>query len=226
MKNWNKFEIAWLLVATIVITGLSIYWGDNAIGIISALTGVWCVICTGKGVLSAYVFGLINCFLYGWISYQAAYYGETMLNWIYYVPMQFYGFYVWKKNMNQETGEVIKRHMTNKGRVLMIMSILAGTLIYGLVLKALNGTLPFVDSLSTVASVIAMIVSVKRYSEQWWIWIFVNVVTVFMWGYAYANGSESIATLMMWIVYLLNSIIMCIKWEKEASSKKEVIKNV
>lgn len=32
---------------------------DSVIGIISATTGVACVVCTGKGKLSAYLFGLI-----------------------------------------------------------------------------------------------------------------------------------------------------------------------
>ncbi len=29
-------------------------------------------------------------------------------------------------------------------------------------------------------------------------------------------GNDNIATLLMWIVYLGNAIIMCIKWETEA----------
>ena len=56
-------------------------------GIISATTGVACVVCTGKGKLSAYIFGVVNCVLYAIISYQAKLYGETMLNALYYVPM-------------------------------------------------------------------------------------------------------------------------------------------
>ena len=46
----------------------------------------------------------------------------------------------------------------------------------------------------------AMIISVKMYMEQWAIWIIVDVVTVIMWGVAFANGNESMATLLMWIV--------------------------
>ena len=33
-------------------------------------------------------------------------------------------------------------------------------------------------------------------------------------------GSESIATLLMWIVYLGNAIIMLVKWEKEIAKKR------
>lgn len=111
LTGWKKFEVLWLVLACGVITGLSIYWGDTVMGIISSTTGVACVVCTGKGKLSAYIFGLINSILYAIIAYKATLYGETMLNALYYVPMQFVGFYIWSKNMNSETHEVAKKYM-------------------------------------------------------------------------------------------------------------------
>lgn len=215
-KGWHIWEISWLVLACAIITGLSIYWGDSLMGIISATTGVACVICTGKGKLSAYIFGLINCVLYAIIAYKATLYGETMLNALYYVPMQFYGFYVWSKNMNEETSEVIKKNMTWKTRGIFTVLIAIGVVAYGFLLKYLGDEQPFLDSFTTVSSVFAMIISVKMYAEQWVIWVIIDVASVIMWVIAYMNGADSIATLLMWIVYLLNAIIMLVKWEKEA----------
>lgn len=220
LTGWKKWEVLWLLLASCIITCLSLYWGDNGVAIVSAVTGVICVILTGKGKLSAYIFGLVNAVLYALIAYETKLYGETMLNLIYYVPMQFYGFYVWNKNLNTETYEVKKRHMTNKLRLLTLLSMVIGTYLYGLFLKSLGDVMPFIDSFTTVSSVVAMIVSVKMYSEQWWIWIAVDVMTVIMWAIAYINGSESVSVLLMWIVYLFNAFIMCYKWEKEVKSNK------
>ena len=222
LSGWKAFEVVWLLVACAVITGLSIYWGDTLMGIVSSTTGVACVVCTGKGKLSAYIFGLVNSVLYAIISYQAMLYGETMLNAIYYVPMQFVGFYIWSKHMDSETHEVEKRHMSNGGRVLMVLAIVAATVTYGFVLKCLGDAMPFVDSFTTVSSVVAMIVSVRMFAEQWWIWIAVDVFTVYMWACNFAAGNDNIATLLMWIVYLGNAIIMCVKWEKEIRGKANV----
>lgn len=224
LSGWKKLEITWLLSACIIIAGLSIYWGDTIMGIISATTGVACVVCTGKGKLSAYFFGLINCVLYAIISYNAKLYGETMLNAIYYVPMQFVGFYVWNKHMNEENHEVKKIHMTNMSRIIWLFVMIVTTIIYGFILKNLGDAMPFVDSFTTVSSIIAMIVSVKMYSEQWWIWILVDVFSVYMWWCNFSIGNDNLATLLMWVVYLGNAIIMCIKWEKEASKNTKIIK--
>ena len=222
LSGWKKAEVFWLVLACVVIAGLSIYWQDTLMGIISATTGVACVVCTGKGKLSAYVFGLVNSVLYAIISYRSQLYGETMLNAIYYVPMQFVGFYIWSKNMNAETHEVDKHHMKMMGRIAMVLAIAVGTIAYGCLLRYMGDAMPFVDAFTTVSSVIAMIVSVKMFAEQWWIWIAVDVFTVYMWACDYMAGNDNMATLLMWIVYLGNAIIMCIRWEKEIRRKVNV----
>lgn len=220
LSGWKKWEVSWLVIACAIITGLSIYWQDTLMGIISSTTGVACVVCTGKGKLSAYLFGLVNSVLYAIISFNAHLYGETMLNAIYYVPMQFVGFYVWNKHMNSETKEVEKRHMDMKGRLLLLIVMIAATYVYGLFLRSIGDAMPFVDSFTTVSSVIAMIISVKMFAEQWWIWVAVDVFSVYMWRCNFKTGGDNMATLLMWTVYLGNAIIMLVKWEKESHSKE------
>lgn len=222
LTGWKCFEVIWLLLACGIITGLSLYWGDSPMGIISAVTGVACVVCTGKGKLSAYLFGLVNSALYALISYQASLYGETMLNALYYVPMQFVGFYVWSKHMDQGTGEVAKRRMKPLGFLAMCAAIAVATVMYGLLLKYWGDAMPFVDAFTTVSSVAAMIISVGMYAEQWWIWVAVDVFSVYMWWCDFQSGSDNMATLLMWAVYLGNAVIMLIRWEKEARSRNAV----
>ena len=82
--------------------------------------------------------------------------------------------------------------------------------------------MPFVDAFTTVSSVVAMLVSVKMFAEQWWIWIAVDIFTVYMWACNYMAGNDNVATLLMWIVYLSNALIMCVKWEKEIRGMKHV----
>lgn len=221
VSGWKAGEALWLFISCAVICALSIYWGDSIVGIISAVTGVAYVVCNGKGKLCAYVFGTVNCVLYSIIAYKAQLYGETMLNALYYLPMQFVGFFVWSKHMNEETKEVEKHHMTIKGRIVTLISICALTFLYGLLLLKLGDKMPFIDSFTTSASVVAMIVTIKMYSEQWWIWTAVNTVSIYMWWCDFKSGSDNMATLLMWVVYLATGIIMLYKWEKEANQNRK-----
>ncbi len=219
-KGWKAFEVIWLALATIVILGLSIYWKDSAMGIAAALTGVWCVILTGKGKLSSFWFGTINTVLYAIVAWRARYWGEVMLNMLYYLPTNFIGLYNWSKHMNEETVEVKKKRLTLKGSLLTYSGVAVGTIIYGFILKAMGGTLPFVDSLSTVVSVYAQILCIKRCMEQWVLWVIVNIVTIIMWVYAFFAGTGDLATILMWSIYLVNALIMLIKWIKETKKQK------
>lgn len=216
LVGWKPFEVAWLLFAVISIVVISVIQGETLLGIVSATTGTACVVLTGKGKLSAYIFGLVNIVLYAYISYQATLYGETMLNVIYYLPMQFIGWFAWKRHMDASNGEVVKRRLDTRGRIVSVAAILVGTILYGLILKKMGDMLPFVDAFTTVASVYAMLVSVKRFAEQWIVWVIIDAVSIYMWATAFVNTSEYIATLMMWCVYLVNAIIMLIKWMKDS----------
>lgn len=217
LTGWKKWDIIWIVFATAVILGLSIYWGENALGLIMALTGVWCVILTGKGKRSSFLFGTVNSILYAVVAFSAKYYGEVMLNILYYLPMNVVGWVLWKKHMNDETGEVVKKRLKlRKG--LMVYALTGLAIVgYGLVLAALGGNLPYVDSMSTVVSVVAQILSVWRLMEQWVLWIVVDIVTVIMWGVDFARGGETIATLAMWSIYLVNAVIMFVRWYREAN---------
>lgn len=220
ISGWKSWELIWLAVSTVVIVGLSIYWGDNWFGITSALTGVWCVILTGKGKMTAFIVGLVNTLMYAWIAYSSKYYGEVMLNALYYAPMQFVGFYTWSKHMNEETHEVDKQRMNMKQLSFWIIIACVSVIGYGYFLKSLGGNLPYFDAFTTCLSVIAMIVSIKRYMEQWIIWIAIDVITIFLWYTDYTLGNDNIATLLMWVVYLLNAVFQLVKWYKD--SKVEV----
>ena len=221
LTGWKLREVLWLLLATGVILGLSIYWGENAIGLIMALTGVWCVILTGKGKRSSFLFGFVNAALYAYVAFGAKYYGEVMLNALYYLPMSVVGWLAWKKHMDDDTGEVVKKRLSLKKGLLAYAITGIAIAVYGLILSALGGSLPYVDSMSTVVSVVAQILSVWRLMEQWVLWIVVDVVTVIMWAVDFAKGGETVATLAMWAIYLVNAIIMFVRWYREANRNEQ-----
>lgn len=217
--GWKVWEIIWITIATLVILGTSLYWKDSLMSVCAALTGIWCVILTGKGKISSFWIGTINTVLYAILAWNAKYWGEVMLNLLYYVPMNFVGMYMWSKNMNEQTEEVEKKRLSLKGSIYVYLGVFIATIGYGYILKLLNGSLPFMDSMSTIFSIFAQYLCVRRYMEQWILWIIVDVVTVIMWAYALYDGTGDLATLLMWSIYLINAFIMFAKWMKDTKKK-------
>jgi len=219
LKNFKSWEIGWMILANAVILGVSIYMGDDVLSIIASLTGVMCVILCGLGKVSNYFWGTVNVILYAYVAWKAKYYGDVMLNLLYYLPTNIIGWVLWAKNVNSETNEVYKKRMTWKQDIVVVIISIIGILGYSFILKLLGGNLPLIDSMSTVLSVIAQILMIKRFAEQWVIWILVDVVSVIMWVVALFGEEQSIAVLLMWSVYLANAIIMYVKWRKDTVKK-------
>lgn len=214
-KDWSKFDIFWLIIANLSILGCSISWGDNLFSIIMALTGITANLLVAKGKILNYPLGIINVIMYGYVAFKSALYGDFTLNIFFYLPMNIIGWILWKKKSN-DNSTVESKKLTTK----QFLIVLIGTIIlwigYGFVLKFQNDPLPFIDSASTVLSVVSMILMVKCYREQWFGWIIVNVVSILMWYISIKNGSGDLTTLFMWIIYLLNSIYGCVMWIKSS----------
>ncbi len=215
-RDWTLFEKTWLLVFTIINIYLFFAWKDSIVGLIASLTGMICVVLVAKGKISNYYFGIVNVLLYAYIAYQSMYYGEVMLNLFYFFPIQFVGIYFWIRNKNKKKGKdnVKVKILTNKEKILWALLSIVGVFLYGLVLKLLGGNLPFIDSTSTVLSVIAMVLMIRRATVQWILWIIVDVVSVYMWFQVLFQGGNDISMLVMWSAYLVNAVYGYFNWKK------------
>jgi nicotinamide mononucleotide transporter len=215
MKKLNKFEWGLIIIISLLnILSFIVYDDVNVLGMVSSITGVVCVVMTAKGHISCYYWGLVNIVTYVIIAYLASLYGEVMLNALYYLPMQFIGIHLWKKNIGEK--EVVKaKKMVKKEYVLYTIISIIGIIGYGFILKYLGGNQPFVDATTNVLSVVSMYLSVRRYKEQWILWILVDIVSVYMWAVALINGEANSAVMvLMWAAYLVNAFYGYINWSK------------
>ena len=90
----------WFLIVGVIASNViySMMTGTlDVLGSLAGITGVLCVVLVAKGSIWNYLFGLVNVSLYAYISYKASLYGDAVLNAFYYVPMQFIGWWQWRK---------------------------------------------------------------------------------------------------------------------------------
>ncbi|UQZ32663.1 nicotinamide mononucleotide transporter [Paenibacillus sp. PK3_47] len=214
--RWKMFEVVWLVVFTltgIIFTFLS---KDSVFGFTVFITGVLCVVLTAKGKLMSYVFGMYNTFGYAYLAYINGLFGEVMLNLLFFVPMNLIGFYMWKQNY--QSGKLSMRQMEGKGIVLVGAVCIAGTLLLGFGLSFIPGqNSPYIDAVTTVLSVVATILMVRRFKEQWLVYIVLNMFTVLLWSIRTLDGSaEGPLMIVMWSAYLLNAAYGYYNWNKGA----------
>lgn len=215
LKGWKKFEIIGLCFVFLIILINSLILNDSKIAIIYAICGVLYTIIAGKGKLSCYFFGICSTLCYSYLSYKNGLYGNLTLNMCYYLPMQIIGIFAWKKNLKKTTNEIIKTNLAKKDFMIsvIITTIICMAMMH--ILKQLGDSSPYMDSITTTFSILAMYLTVKRCIEQWIIWTIVNGFAVAMWITMIINGSKTYSTIITWFVYFILGIYFYIQWNKE-----------
>lgn len=219
LKGWTGFELAMLTLFTVLSVYMFVAFDDTVLSLTASLTGMWCVLLVAKGKVSNYIFGVINTALYAYISYKSQLYGEFMLNAFYYFPIQFIGFYLWSKN--KATDNVVKaKKLSKKGWMYLVATVAGVGVLYGLFLNAIGSQQAGLDGFAVVLSLTAQLLMLKRYAEQWLLWIVVNILTIILWFNAFMADGNSITILVMWCMYLVNSTYGYIKWSKNAKQNE------
>lgn len=212
-SDWTLFEISWLIISTLTMLTLSIVWGDSPMALISGITGIISVVLCAKGKISTYAFACVNVGLYAIIAYQNRLFGEVMLNGFYYLPMNIVGFYMWRKQKDDE-GTVIARRLTAKQIILLVIGLLIAITAYWRVLVALGGNLQLIDSITTVLSIVAFLLQIGRFMEQWILWMIINVFSIMMWSLLLGTPEGSVTMIIMFSAYLINGVYGFRNWLK------------
>lgn len=208
----------WFLIIGVIASNIiySVLSGNvDVVGSVAGIAGVLCVVLVAKGSIWNYLFGIINVSMYAYISYKADLYGDAALNALYYVPMQFVGWWQWRKRgaaMSQaEAGDrgvqVKARRFTWEQRLMLGLGCAAAVIVGGYVLKYFGDPQPFKDSATTVLSIVAQALMALAFMEQWALWIVTNIISGIMWCICVARGDAHAGVMViMWVFYLLNSL--------------------
>lgn len=229
MKNRILAPYDWFLIIGVIASNIiysALSGNVDVVGSVAGIAGVLCVVLVAKGSIWNYLFGVINVSMYAYISYKADLYGDAVLNAFYYVPMQFIGYWQWRKrgaavSEAQAEGQGVQvkaRRFSWSQRALLAVGCTAAVIAGGFILKHFGDPQPFKDSTTTILSIIAQALMALAFMEQWALWIITNIVSVVMWCVCVARGEAHAAVMViMWVFYLLNSINGFRVWLKLSS---------
>ncbi len=208
----EKIIFSSIILLTIAI---SIYMNDSKIALVSAICGMSYTILAGKGKVSCYFVGMIGTICYCYLSYKNGFWGNLLLYALYYFPMEIIGIFKWLKHLKKDKQEIIKTKLSKKEKIIYLTLAIIFSIIVSFILKYTGGKTPIIDSITTVFSIIGQLLMVKRCIEQWYIWFIVNLLSLIMWIIAYMNGSNCLATVIMWAVYWILTFYFYYTWTKE-----------
>lgn len=212
--GWSTKEKIWLAFVLAVQTIAWFIQSETFFMLAMTLSSSLNLVLGAKGKVEGLYFAIINSVLYAIQCYEIPLYGEVMYNILYSIPVSAASIYFWKQNM-ASNGEVKFRILKTKGILITLLITIVGIALYTLMLQWMGGKFAFMDSVTTVIAVVASFMYMKRYSEQWLMWVLVNATEIIMWIMVLFSGG-SIATLIiiMKAINLANSCYGYFNWRK------------
>ena len=116
------------------------------------------------------------------LYYQKGLYADCGME-FYYIAMTIYGFWCWKhKNTPSKEKEIthmpLRLALTSGGIALLLWAV-----IYYLLVTFTDSRVPLADSFTTALSIVGIWALARKYLEQWFVWIAVDVVTSCLYFY-------------------------------------------
>ncbi len=124
-------------------------------------------------------FAIMGVSLYGFIFWQAKLYSMAGLQ-LFFIVINLYGWWAWRRGKG-EAGEIIVRLLSPSARVIWLTASLVAVIGWGwLIQKFSGGAFPYADAAGAMLSVVAQMLMVWRYVENWAWWIAVNIISVIL----------------------------------------------
>jgi nicotinamide mononucleotide transporter len=184
---------------------------NNYIEFLGTIFGLIYIVFSIKQNILLWPVGIISSALYIYVFFYSKFYADMSLQ-VYYLFISIYGWYSWLhgKNKNTETNQIQITRATKKlSFILISLTFILFVFIAFILKNYTDSPLPYWDSFTTSASIIATWMLTKKYIEQWLIWIVVDAVSLGLYIY---KGLYS--TSFLFIVYTIMAIIGYFEWKK------------
>lgn len=157
-------------------------------GFVSGLLCVWLLI---KESAMTFPIGMLYALVTTVVVARALLYADVVLN-LYYVVMNAYGWYYWlygAKTLRQNQGELLPQPIGAKTVGVLVVITAIGSLLMGSLFERYsNADLAYADSLTTVASFVAMWMSARKYVASWIAWFLIDLVQIALYIIKGVNG--------------------------------------
>jgi nicotinamide mononucleotide transporter len=145
----------------------------EAVGVVTAVSGVYLTI---RQRVWCWPVGMVGVTLLAFVFFHSRLYASSALQLV-YLAMSAYGWYEWAHPRKDGT----ELPVTKTPRVWyprLAVAGVTGAIVFGLVLSTqTDASIPFVDAANMSLSLVAQFLATRKWIENWYIWIVVNIVS-------------------------------------------------
>ena len=220
-KDLKWYEII-MIIVMVFIASLAVYnaivdpsSSDNPlwltiINFISAICGIICVFFCAKANISNFLFATVNTIVYSIFLYYHKIFGTFLLEVLFYLPINFISWYIWAKHRDRVLIEKTKtKKLSITKHIIFTTLIIVGGIIYHYILVRIGGNVAWLDAFTLSIGIIAVILEMLRYKEQYIWWIITDIIAVAMYIIHF-----DLVYLTKKSIYLIMAIIGIINWNK------------
>lgn len=227
-KELKWYEII-MIIIMIFIAGFAVYKSIvnptpdsplwlTIINFISAICGIMCIFFCAKANISNFVFAVINTFVYAIYLFYNKIYGTFVLEVLFYMPINFISWYIWVKHRDEKLLEKTKVRRLNLVQNIIVASlIIGGGIIYHFILVKIGGEVAWLDAFTLSIGIIAVLLEMFRFREQYFWWIVTDIIAVAM----YIIHFDPVY-LTKKSIYLIMAVIGLINWYKLNKERNKV----
>ena len=165
-------------------------------------------------------FAAISTAIYVYLFLQAKLYMESLLN-IFYFAMALYGWYVWYFG-RVGNAELPVSVWSRSIHAVALVVIAAISLTTGYLLdRFTDAAFPYVDSMTTWGAVWATFLVARKVLENWWYWLVIDVVSVFMYW-----ARDLPLTSLLFVIYVILVPIGLLNWTRSYREVNEAVPGV
>ncbi len=177
--------------------------------IIATITGIVGVSLQAKERILAWPFVLVSVAVSAYIFFCSKLYSDFGLH-VIYIFLNIYGWDIWSRREGTEevTSTLV---LSSRGLMWSVLTTIVLTAVLGYtMLTYTDADLPYFDAFTTSGSLVAQYLLAKKYLQNWWLWILVDIVAIPVYLY---KGLYIIAGLFL--VYLFISIYGYVNWKRK-----------
>ena len=153
------------------------------------------------------------------LYYQKGLYADCGME-FYYLAMTIYGFVAWMRH-KQKTADLPIRHMPKNTALAWIgIGLGAWLAIYLILANFTNSTVPVADAFTTAFSIVGIWALARKYLEQWFVWIVVDVVTSMLYFHKDIPFKAS-----LYALYVVIAVFGYFKWRRMMAAESRGVWN-